>query len=123
MAKFRPGKSQNRLRGKGGQRPGAGRRSKVTNEIFKVAEAIAREYIRKHIRPVLKSYKQLAAGRMVKHRNSEGKVIYTEFEADPATTRHYVDKILPTKQDVNLTGSIVINTNVRPNLGPPRKKK
>ena len=123
MAKFRPGKSQNHLRGRGGQRPGAGRRSKVTNEIFKVAEAIAREYIRKHIRPVLKSYKQLAAGRMVKHRNSEGKVIYTEFEADPATTRHYVDKILPTKQDVNLTGSIVINTNVRPNLGPPRKKK
>ena len=62
---------------------------------------------------------------MVKHRNSEGKVIYTEFEVDPATTRHYIDKILPTKRDVdvNLTGSVVVNTNVNPDMGPPPKKK
>ena len=69
---------------------------------------------------------KLAAGRKVRHRSKDtGRVLYTEFEADPATARHYIDKILPAKQDVdvNLSGSVVINTNVKPDLGPPPKKR
>jgi signal transduction histidine kinase len=44
---------------------------------------------------------KVEAGRMelevwVKYRNKEtGKLLWTEFEADPATVRHYIERLIP----------------------------
>ena len=61
-------------------------------------------------------------GRLVKHRNKEtGKVLWTEFEAEPRVTCHFIDKLLPAaKQELDLTvhGKVEVFTNVQPDLGP-----
>lgn len=104
-----------------------GRPSREKKRIKKAAEALARQYIERHIKPVLLAYKQLAGGRKIKHRSVDGKkVLYTEFEADPATTRHYIDKFMPavrTEADVNVKGIVEIFTNVSVEMGPPPKAK
>jgi hypothetical protein len=37
----------------------------------------------------------LAAGRWVKHRDAKTGKVWKEFEVDPATVRHYIDKLVP----------------------------
>ncbi len=100
--KFKPGPDDRR--GKGGKREGAGRKTNERKRIESRAQEIAQEFIERNIKPVLKSYLQLAGGRKVKDRNAEtGKVLYTELEADSATTRHYIDKLIPAaKQTIDL---------------------
>ena len=123
---FKPGKSQNHLRGKGGQRAGAGRPSKRKKEIRKEAAEIARKYLEAHIKPVLAAYGQLAAGKRVRYKDVKtGEIVHLQVDPDPSTTRHFIDKMVPSKEnlDVNLTGGVVINTNVKPDMGPPLKKK
>ena len=72
-----------------------GRPSKQRKEIQKAAREIARQYIDASVKPVMQTYFQLAHGRLV-NKYHEGKIIGQEFEADAATTRHFIDKILPT---------------------------
>ncbi len=122
--RFKPGREQNHLRGKGGRRPGAGRRSKLQKEVLKAAEIIAREYLEVNIKPVLQAYLRLAIGGKARRLNEKtGKIVSVDVEADGATLRHYLDKILPSKQDtdVNLSGSVEIFTNVDVDLGPPKR--
>lgn len=118
--KFSPG-------GKIGNKGGGRRPNKYTKEVREAGEEYARKWLIKRavLLPVLKAYRQFAGGRRVKHRNAEGKVIYTEYEADAATTRHFMDKMVPAKQDIDvkLTGDVEIRTNVKPDMGPPPKRK
>lgn len=92
---FRKGKDPNRA--PGGKRKGAGRKRKQVVQIQKAAAVIAREYIEACVKPVMATYFQLAHGRLV-NQYHEGKIIGQEFEADPGTTRHFVDKLLPDEQ-------------------------
>jgi hypothetical protein len=82
---------------KGGKRnPAGGRPTRIEKEILEAAAEIAKQYIRDYLRPVLKTYGQLAAGRLVKHRHpTTGKVLWSEIEADPATTRHFIERLVP----------------------------
>jgi hypothetical protein len=79
--------------GKGGPR-GGGRPSKTKQEIKRAAAEIARDYIEASVKPVVQTYFQLAHGRLV-NKWHEGKIAGQEFEADAATTRHFIDKLLP----------------------------
>jgi hypothetical protein len=72
-----------------------GRPSNQKKEIQKAAREIARQYIDASVKPVMQTYFQLAHGRLV-NKYHEGKIVGQEFEADAATTRHFIDKILPT---------------------------
>ena len=83
--------------GKGGKRRGAGRKSKEVVQIKKAAAEVAREYIEASVKPVISTYFQLAHGRLV-NKWHEGQIVGQEFEADPATTRHFIDKLLPDEQ-------------------------
>jgi hypothetical protein len=68
----------------------------VEKQARKMAEDIARAYIEKNIKPVLKAYIQLAGGRPVKHYNQKtGDHIYTETEVDPSVLKHYMDRVIP----------------------------
>jgi hypothetical protein len=81
---------------KGGARPGAGPKTAVEKQARKMAEDIAREFIEKNLKPVLKVYKQLAGGRPVKHYNQKtGEHIYTEIEVDTGVLKHYMDRVIP----------------------------
>lgn len=101
-----------------------GRPTKAHTEAKKLAAEIVRDYIEKNIKPVLKAYGQFAAGRLVKHRNKDtGAILWTEFEADPRVTCHFIDKLLPTaKQELDLLvhGKVEVFTNVQPDLGPKK---
>jgi hypothetical protein len=80
----------------GGKRKGAGRKPMFEKKVSEAAEIIARKYIERYIKPVLKAYVSLAGGRWVKYRNKKtGKLLWTEFEADPATVRHYIERLIP----------------------------
>jgi hypothetical protein len=92
----------------GGKRKNSGRPPKIKKEIQKAAAEIAREYINRSVKPVMATYFQLAHGRIV-NKWHEGKIVGEEFEADAATTRHFVDKILPDEQDKQSpTGNTII---------------
>ena len=92
---FQPG---NKLTAKRKNHNG-GRPSNQKREIQKAAREIARDYIEASVKPVMMTYFQLAHGRLV-NKYHEGKVIGQEFEADAATTRHFIDKILPPVQKI-----------------------
>jgi len=117
--KFSPG-------GKIGNK-GGGRKTDKRKEIEAAGEAYARKYLLDKIRiePVLKTYVELAKGHKIKHFDDKGKLLYTEKVVDGATCRHYVDKMVPPKEkvDIDLTGSVNVYTNVDPDLGPPIKRK
>jgi hypothetical protein len=89
--KFEPG---NQLAKRRKTRAG-GRPSNQSKKVQKAALEIAREYIEASVKPVMMTYFQLAHGRLV-NKYHEGKIVGQEFEADAATTRHFIDKILPT---------------------------
>ena len=75
------------------------RLSNQKREIQKAAREIAREYIEASVKPVMQTYFQLAHGRLV-NKYHEGRIVGQEFEADAATTRHFIDKIYPMIQKV-----------------------
>ena len=104
-----PFKKGERLPGQGGYRKNAGRKSAKEVEILKTAGEVARDYIERSVKPVMATYFQLAHGRYV-NKYSEGKLYAVEFEADAATTRHFVDKLLPDGQEdtANATVNILI---------------
>lgn len=93
MARFEKGHKL----AKGGKREGAGRPSNQQKEIAKAAAEIAKDYIERSVKPVMLTYFQLAHGRIV-NKWHEGKIVGQEFEADAATTRHFVDKLVPTSK-------------------------
>lgn len=109
----------------GGARKGAGRKTNHQRAVRKEAAVLAKEYMERCLPGVLAAYKQLAAGRKVKHRDpATGKILWTEVEADAPTTRHFIDKLVPsvrTETDLTLHGKVEIFTNVVPNLGPPKE--
>lgn len=113
---FEPG---NKL-AKGGRREGAGRRPKVQADINKAAAQLARLYIAENIKPVLDNYKKLAMGWMERRYSPDGEP-YSAFCYDGATTRHFVDKVLPDENETDAT-SVVINIavaqgyNVKPDV-------
>lgn len=77
-------------------KPNNRRPRKQEVEVKKAAAVIAREYIESHVDPFLESYRQLVAGRMVKHFNNQtGEHIYDQWEIDAPTVRHAIDKLLP----------------------------
>ncbi len=122
--RFKPGREQNHLRGQGGKRDGAGRPSKRKKEIRKEAAEIARKYLEAHIKPVLAAYGQLAAGKRVRYKDVKtGEIVHLQVDPDPSTTRHYIDKLVPPKEkvDIDLSGSVEIFTNVDVDLGPPKR--
>lgn len=110
MGKFQKGHKL----AKGGKRPGAGRKSKKRKEIEATAEELARKYIEKALKPVLNAYIQFAKGRKVKHRHREtGDVLWTEFEAEPKVTCHFIDKLLPAaKQELSIEHKGKIDSTV-----------
>lgn len=71
-----------------------GRPSKESKKIATTAAEIAREFIEKNVKPVLDSYLGLAKGRWVTRRTLTG-AKYREWVVDAATTRHFVDKLVP----------------------------
>jgi hypothetical protein len=85
--KFQPGHKL----AKGGARPGAGRKPKNHEVVKQAAAVLARQYIELHIEPVLKTYLDLA-----------------QSGNDSATTRHYVDKLLPNDHDTDRDAPIQI---------------
>jgi hypothetical protein len=91
----------------GGKRKNSGRPPKIKKEIQKAAAEIAREYINRSVKPVMATYFQLAHGRIV-NKWHEGKIVGEEFEADAATTRHFVDKLLPDEQARQIPSSLTI---------------
>ena len=78
----------------GGARPNSGPKSKERHEIEQTASEIAYRYIETSVKPVMHTYFQLAHGRLV-NKWHDGEIVGQEFEADAATTRHFVDKLLP----------------------------
>ena len=122
---FKPGKSQNHLRGQGGKRAGAGRKTNKYKAALEVAEQIVKERLASNVGKAVDSYIKMSVTRKVKVLNGKGKLVTVDREADRTVTMHYVDKFMPSKQavDVNLSGSVVVNTNVNPDMGPPPKKK
>ncbi len=95
--RFQPGHKLAR----GGKRDGAGRPKKDHAEVEAAATQIAWNYINASVKPVLHTYFQFAHGRLINKYGSLGGdggtgVVGQEFEADPATTRHFIDKIAPT---------------------------
>lgn len=90
----------------GGKRKGAGRKRKDHHEVIARAELIAKDYIETKLKPILDQYITLARGRWVQHYNQQtGAKTYREFEVDPATLRHFVDKFIAdeaTTQNLNV---------------------
>ena len=93
----------------GGKRENSGRPPKIKKEIEKAAAEIAREFINRSVKPVMATYFQLAHGRIV-NKWHEGEIVGKEFEADAATTRHFVDKLLPDEQAHQIP-SLTVNFN------------
>jgi hypothetical protein len=87
-----------------------GRPTKEKKDTELRAQQIAHAYIEKHIKPVLRAYGKLSFGRWVWHYNQQtGEKLYKEFEVDPTTVRHFIDKLLPaakTTMAMELTGSL-----------------
>ena len=82
--------------GKGGARKGTEPKTKIEKLIQEAAQDIARKFIEDNIIPVLQTYFQLAKGRKVKHRSATtGRILWTEYEADAARTRHFVERLVP----------------------------
>ncbi len=93
--------------GRHGKQPGAGRPTKLQQEVKKLVAEMARAYIEEHIKPVLESYFKLTQGREIKHYDRDGKLDYTEEIIDGSTVRHWIDKFLPAdKQDIHFTGDV-----------------
>jgi hypothetical protein len=88
-----PFKKGVRLPGQGGYRANAGRKKKDVEAAKKLAQDVLLSYLEAGILPVAKTYFQLAYGRLV-NKYHAGKVCGEEFEADAATTRHYIEQIL-----------------------------
>ena len=103
---------------KGGKRPGAGRPKKGVAEVKKAAAEIAREYIEKHVRPIIETYVALAAGKVVERRTPEGKKEFV-LDVNPRVTIDAMDKLLPpAKQEIGHSGVIIVHTNVDPLARP-----
>lgn len=104
--------------GRHGKQPGAGRPTKQQQEVKKLVAEMGRAYIEKNVDPILKAYLQLAGGRKVKHYNQQtGKYIYTEWEVDAPTLRHWIDKLVPAARqeiDIQTHGTVIVKTNVDP---------
>jgi hypothetical protein len=88
---------------KGGRRnPPGGRPTKQAQEIKKLAAEISRDYIEKHIGPIMETYVALAAGKVVERKTEDGQKIF-ELKVDPQTTRDAVNKFLPpAKQEIGI---------------------
>ena len=84
------------------------RRTYIQKEVREAVQEIVRKYIEDHIKPVLKVYGSLAGGRWVQHYNAQtGEKTFREFEADPATVRHFIDRLIPsakTMTSIEFTG-------------------
>jgi len=106
-----PFKAGEKLPGQGGYRANAGRPKKQEADIRQAAAVLARQYIDTSVKPVMHTYFQLAHGRLV-NKYHEGKIVGQEFEADAATTRHFVDKLLP--DDKELDSGQTINILIAP---------
>ncbi len=89
--KFQQG---NKLARGGLRNPPGGRPSKEKTEIKKEAAVIAREYIEKHVKPILEVYTALAGGQVVERMTSEGKKEFI-LEVNPKTNMDAVGKLLP----------------------------
>ena len=103
---FKPGSDPRR--GKGGKREGAGRKSKAVKEIKKQAEQMAKEFIEKHIQPVLDTYGKVAQGYMVQKKETtrSGTVIeYEEFVYDSQILKHYMDRVIPARAPEDKAGN------------------
>jgi len=92
--------------GKGGKRRHAGRPSKEKRYVRKLAAVLAAEFIEKHTKSVLETYLDNAKGHFENRYTEDGKK-YKEWVVDPASTRHWIDKVTPSpKQRVEVTGKI-----------------
>jgi hypothetical protein len=95
---------------KGGKRTGAGRLTNQKAAAKKLVAEMVRDYVEKHVRPVLETYRKNAVGHYEK-RWTEGKdpKEYEVWVVDAATTRHWIDKFLPAaKQEIALSGGLKI---------------
>lgn len=81
--------------GKGGKKPGAGRKSRRQKELEAWTEKAARDYLAKHAKRIMERYVKAAAG-----------------TKSVATTRHAVDKIIPPLEKVQHSGNVIFNNNL-----------
>lgn len=86
--------------GKGGKKPGAGRKSNKQKELEAWTERKLRDYLYKHGQKIIERYIKLAAS-----------------ARSAPTTRHAMDKLLPPVEKVQHTG----NVNYLTNLPKPKK--
>jgi len=90
--------------------------SKERKKVEQSAVEIAREFIEKHTKEVLETYLKNAKGHFEK-RYTESGIEYEVWVVDAASTRHFVDKLIPAMKqevEVNLHGSVEVFTNVDP---------
>jgi len=103
---------------KGGKRPGAGRPKKGVAEVKKAAAEIAREYIEKHVRPIIETYVALAAGKVIERRTPEGKKEFV-LDVNPRVTIDAIDKLLPAQIEGHIEQvGIILQINVDPLARP-----
>jgi hypothetical protein len=75
-----------------------GRPTKFEKAVREAAEVRTRNFIDQYLEPVLDTYLKLAKGHMVTvtRINKKGeKIITRKLEVDPATTRHYIERLVP----------------------------
>ncbi|MDP2604572.1 MAG: hypothetical protein Q8S00_18600 [Deltaproteobacteria bacterium] len=106
MAKFEKGNK----RGKGGRRdPAGGRPTGEQTKVKKLVHELAGDYIEKNIQPVLETYHRLAVGKLLEFTTKKGKKVKFKLHVDPATTRHWIDKLVPNaRQEINVSGGLKI---------------
>jgi len=121
--RFKPGKEQNHLRGKGGKRPGAGRKTDRYKAALEVAESIVRQILATDAHKAAAAYVKVALPRKLRVLDHRKRLVTIDREGDVGMLRDYVGKFVSGKQavDVNLAGSVEVYTNVDPDMGPKKK--
>lgn len=93
--------------------PGGRKRKdpKQVQEAKRMASEIAREYIEKHIDPVLSNYLKLAQGWKESRYTLSG-FEYEVFRYDSRTTCHFIDKLIPDGNQAQDNKAITVNIGI-----------
>ena len=121
--RFKSGKEQNHLRGRGGKRPGAGRKSDKYKAALEVAEGIVRQILATDAHRAARAYVKAALPHKAKILDYRKKLVTVDREPDVGVLKDYVSKFISSKQtvDMNVAGSVEVYTNVNPDMGPKKK--
>ncbi len=121
--RYKPGKSQNHMRGKGGKRPGAGRKTDKYKAALEVAEGIVRQILATDAHKAATAYVKASLPHKAKILDHRKRLVTVDREPDVGLLKDYVGKFVSSKQtlDMNVAGSVEVYTNVNPDMGPKTK--